>query len=205
MEFDRAQLSIMEKQKIIRYLQSFLAIPMLMVTIPLAGVNVSPAMNISVMPIQKNTNENSVITTQEEVSRREKANKIDTFFSIHDAPLEGYGMKFVVEAEKNNIDWRLLPSIAMRETTGGKHSCKNSEAPNNSFGWFSCKKGFKSIDESIEFIGLTISGNNPTSKYYNTDMTTEEILKKYNPDYIIPGYSKQVMNIMEMISSVEVG
>ncbi len=191
----------MKKQKIIRYLQSFLAIPMLVVTIPLTGVT-TPITLATKTPIVV-TEKNSVVTTQEEINRKEKANLINTFFAKNEAPLEGYGMEFVVAAEKNNIDWRLLPAIAMRETTGGKYSCKNPKAPNNNFGWFSCRKGFKSIDQSIQFISMTLGGNNLNSKYYHNKMTTKQILKKYNPDYIIPGYSNQVIQIMEMIDPAE--
>jgi len=199
-EFDRAQLSIMNRKKIIRQLQSIIAIPMLAIAMPLAGV--SSILNTTVNPIQI-MGENSVITAQEEVTRKEKADAVDSFFAKYNTPLEGYGMKFVLEAEKNDIDWRLLPAISFRETTGGIHSCKSVKAPNNNFGWGSCKIGFDSVEESIEHISKTLSGNNPKSKYYSNDMTTEQILKRYNPDYIIPGYSKQVMKIMEMIHSTE--
>ncbi len=188
----------MKKEKIIRYLQSIIAIPMLAIAMPFSGVN--PIFDLAGIPIQI-TKENSVITAQEEVIRNERAELIDKYFEKHGAPLEGYGMKFVLEAEKNDIDWRLLASIAMRETTGGKFSCKNPKAPNNNFGWHSCKKGFESVDESIEYLSKILSGNNPDSKYYKEGMTTEQILKKYNPDYIIPGYSKQVMKIMNTINS----
>lgn len=168
-----------------------------MVAIPLVGVN--PTVNMVADTIS--FEENSVITAQEEVSREDKALAIDNFFTSYNAPLAGYGMKFVKEAEKNGIDWRLLPAIAMRETTGGKQACKNPKAPNNNFGWFSCKKGFSSVDESIEYISMTIGGNNKNATHYRNDMTSEQILKKYNPDYIVPGYSKQVIKIMKMIDS----
>lgn len=176
-------------------MHSFVMIPMLMSS-PIASLG---SINLAVLDTNKITVENSVITTQEEVERKEKAEAIDTYFKEHDAPLEGYGMKFVLEAEKNNLDWRLLPAIAMRETTGGKQMCKNPKAPNNAFGWGSCKMGFESIDSSIEHIAKTISGNNPNVKAYKSGMTSEQILKKYNPDHIIPGYSLQVIKIMNSI------
>jgi hypothetical protein len=87
----------------------------------------------------------------------------------------------------------------MRETTGGKQMCKNPKASNNAFGWGSCKMGFDSIDSSIEHIAKSISGNNPNVKAYKSGMTPEQILKKYNPDHIIPGYSSQVIKIMNSI------
>ena len=191
----------MSKQKIIRYLQSIVAVPMMAIAIPLSGIqNIPEVAPSNVSNIEAS---NSVITTQEKEDLKDKASKIDTFFASYDAPLEGYGMKFVIEAKKNDIDWRLLPAIAMRETTGGKQACKNPKAPNNNFGWSSCRKGFDSVDESIEYISKTLSGNNPNAPHYKEGMTTEKILKKYNPDSVIPGYSKQVIQIMKMIDKDE--
>ena len=139
--------------------------------------------------------ENSVIITQEEVARKEKADAIDTYFAKYDAPLEGYGMKFVVEAEKNGIDWRLLPAISMRESTGGIHACK--KVPNSVFGWGSCKISFNSIDESIEIVARSLGGNNPKTSHHYEDKTVTQILKKYNS--VIPNYSAQVVKIMKAI------
>jgi hypothetical protein len=172
---------------------------MLAVAMPLAGMqNISD----SIVPNDNKVEiTDSVITTQEKEDLKKQADMVDSFFEKYDAPLEGYGMKFVTEAKKNGIDWRLLPAIAMRETTGGKQACKNPKAPNNNFGWGSCKRGFDSVDQSIEHISKTLSGNNPSVKHYKDDMTTEQILKKYNPDSIVSGYSKQVVKIMKMIDS----
>jgi len=188
----------MNKKEIVRYLQSIIAIPVFAIAMPLSGVS-----SISSLTVANNslTDENSVITTQEEVARKEKAESIDNYFAKYNAPLEGYGMKFVLEAEKNGLDWRLLPAIAMRETTGGKQACKSAKAPNNNFGWASCKMGFESIGQSIEHISKTLGGNNDNVKHYKSEMTTEQILKKYNPDSIVPGYSKQVIKIMKAIDS----
>jgi hypothetical protein len=182
----------MKKQKIIRYVQSIIAIPMLGIAMPLSGV--SSIINLNVVPIQI-TGENSAITAQEEVARKEKALAIDTYFKEHDAPLAGHGMKFVLEAEKNEIDWRLLPAIAMRESTGGKHACKS--VPNSVFGWGSCKISFNSIDESIEIVAKNLGGNNPNTDHHYEGKTTEQILRKYNS--YIKNYPAQVMNIMKDI------
>ena len=191
----------MSKQKIIRYLQSIVAIPMLAVAIPLTGIQNIPD------TVATNSNNigvsNSVITTQENENLKKEGDKVDAFFASYDAPLEGYGLKCAVEAKKNDRDWRLLPAIAMRETTGGKQACKNPKAPNNNFGWSSCKRGFDSVDESIEHISKTLSGNNPDVTRYKDGMTTVQILKRYNPDSVVPGYSKQVIKIMKMIDSDE--
>lgn len=165
---------------------------MLAVVMPLSGVSTLPSLAANNITV---TDENSVITAQEEVARKEKADAIDAYFKKVGAPLEGYGMKFVLEAEKNDIDWRLLPAIAMRESTGGLHACK--KATYSVFGYGSCKLNFKSIDESIEIVARSLGGNNPNTAHHYDDKTTIQILKKYNS--VIPGYSTQVVKIMKMI------
>lgn len=171
---------------------------MFAMTLPFANLSTLPSLAVNTPTI---SSEVSVITTQEDESRKKKAEAVDSYFEEHDAPLEGYGMKFVIEAEKNGIDWRLLPAIAMRETTGGKFACKSVKAPNNNFGWGSCKMGFESVDKSIEHISKTLGGNNDNVKHYKSEMTSDQILKKYNPDSIVPGYSKQVIKIMKEIEA----
>jgi len=193
----------MNKQKIIYYLQSIVAIPMLAIAVPLTGVSSIPSLAAINSTLTK---ENSVIITQEEVERKEQADLeikhkeqaelIDNFFASYDAPLKGHGMKFVLEAEKNKIDWRLLPAIAMRESTGGKHACK--KVPNSVFGYGSCKLSFNSIDESIAIVSRSLGGNNPNTAHHYDDKTIIQILKKYNS--IIPNYSGQVVKIMKKIS-----
>lgn len=167
---------------------------MLAIAMPLSGVSAIPTIDsINNSNLAK---ENSVIITQEEVIRKEKADAIDAYFAKYDAPLEGHGMKFVLEAEKNEIDWRLLPAIAMRESTGGIHACK--KVPNSVFGWGSCKISFNSIDESIEVVARNLGGNNPNTDHHYENKTITQILKKYNS--VIPGYSNQVIKIMKSIS-----
>lgn len=158
----------------------------------LSGVSEIPT---SFDALKNLTSENSVIIAQDEVIRKEKAALIDNYFALYNAPLEGHGMKFIVEAEKNDIDWRLLPAIAMRESTGGIHACKR--VPNSVFGYGSCKISFKSIDDSIEIVARSIGGNNPKTAHHYDDKTTIQILKKYNS--YIPNYSKQVVKMMEKI------
>ena len=165
----------------------------MLIASPLTGLG---TINLGVPDSNKQiTAENSVIITQEEVKRKDKADAIDAYFAKHDAPLEGYGMKFVLEAEKNEIDWRLLPAIAMRESTGGIHACK--KVPNSVFGWGSCKISFNSIDESIEIVAESLGGNNPNTARHYDNKTVTQILNKYNS--IIPGYHDQVIRIMKAI------
>lgn len=164
---------------------------------PLSGLATIPSMTAT---SDSYTEETSVITPQEEIIRKEIADKIDTYFESKNLPLAGHGMKFVEEAYKNNIDPYLLPAIAMRESTGGKQACKKVD--NSVFGWGSCKIDFESIEKSIEIVAMNLGGNNPkTSRYYG-GKTTEKILRTYNS--YIANYPSQVMKIMENIKNTEI-
>ena len=139
------------------------------------------------------------VITPEEQARLDKAAKIDAYFGKYDLPLEGYGMKFVLEAEKNNLDWRLLPSIAMAESTGGKFGCHN-----NPFGWGSCKIKFESYDKAIEVVAWNLGGNNPNTARHYAGKTTSQIIDKYNPPYIVATYNSKIHMIMGRIETTVV-
>ncbi|MBU4480459.1 glucosaminidase domain-containing protein [Patescibacteria group bacterium] len=124
---------------------------------------------------------------------KERADKIDAYFAKREMPLEGYGSKMVAEAEKNDIDWRLLPAIAIKESTGGKFACGY-----NPFGWGSCRIKFKSWDHAIEMLAYNLGGNNPTTARYYEGATTEEKLHHYNGS-VIPAYTGEVLEFMELI------
>ena len=130
-----------------------------------------------------------------------KAQAIDAYFKARNMPLEGLGLKMVLEAEKNDFDWRLLPAIAIRESSGGKNDCKTTKY--NSFGWGSCKIGFKSNEEAIEIIAKNLGGNHPKTEKYYDNKTTKQILRAYNPPSIVPRYAEQVMSIMKVIGEAD--
>ncbi len=131
-----------------------------------------------------------------------KAEAIDAYFKSKDMPLAGYGMTMVLEAEKNELDWRLVPAIAVRESTGGKHECK--KVPNNPFGWGSCRIGFTSNEHAIETIAKNLGGNNPKTAHYYDEKTVKQILHAYNPPSIVPKYAEQVMKIMSTIGPEDI-
>jgi len=147
---------------------------------------------------------NQAVNLETEVLKikAEKAEAIDAYFAERDMPLEGTGKKMVEEAEKNDIDWRLLPAIAVRESTGGKNDCK--KVTNNAFGWGSCKIGFKSDGDAIETIAKNLGGNNLNTSHHYDNKTTKQILRAYNPPSIVPRYAEQVMAIMNTIGDAEI-
>lgn len=105
-------------------------------------------------------------------------------------PLEGYGDQFVEAADKCEMDWRLLPAIAVRESSGGKQACGN-----NPFGWASCRLDFESIEQAIEVVGANLCGFNPRTEVYYKNKTTYERLWNYNGT-INPKYPEEVLKIM---------
>ncbi len=130
--------------------------------------------------------------SQKEVIADDRAGRLDAYFAKRDMPLEGYGAKFIEVADAREMDWRLLPAIAVRESSGGKHLMNN-----NPFGWGSAKIKFDGFNEAIEEVGSNISGNDKdTAKYYK-NKTVAQVLWAYNGT-VIPAYPKEVMNIMKM-------
>ena len=132
-----------------------------------------------------------------------KAAAIDDYFRSKGMPLAGTGRKMVEEANKYGLDWRLLPAIAVRESTGGKFACKS--VTNSFFGYGSCKINFKSKDHAIEVVAQSISGNKPSTAHHYAGKSTIEILEAYNPRTVVAHYPEQVMKIMDTIGDKEMG
>jgi len=191
----------MKNNNLIRFVQSLALLPVMTMSLSISGIhNIEISHNVLVKKVNIEAKGklalNQAVDPEVE-SLKIKADAIDAYFAEHDMPLEGTGMKMVEEAKKNDLDWRLLPSIAIRESTGGKNDCK--KVSNNAFGWGSCKIGFKSNEQAIEVVARNLGGNNPkTAKHYD-DKTTKEILRAYNPPSIVPRYAEQVMSIMNDI------
>lgn len=197
------------KPKILnQFLGSFVIFPIITLSIPFSGTGASNLeyqypkvafVEKTNTVISEFINFNQVGSSEiDELTegRKAKASVIDAYFVAKDMPLSGYGMQMVIEAEKNNIDWRLLPAISVIETTGGKFMCKNPKAPNNPFGWGSCRIGFKSIEHAIETVAFNLGGNNPKTERYYKDKTLEEIIDSYNPPEIVPNYKAKILKVI---------
>ena len=190
----------MDKKTILRYVQSFIALPLLAINFPAYQpiTPVSPATYTT----QQNTVEISGADAEKAKMLELAAKKIDAYYKSKNMPLEGYGKKLVLEADKNDIDLYLIAAISVQESTGGINACK--KVKNSHLGYGSCKINFESTDKEIEIVSKSLGGNHaPTARVY-ADKTTKEILQKYNPDSIHPGYWKEVMTKMQNIENQEV-
>lgn len=58
--------------------------------------------------------------------------KIEAFLKKHNSPLVPHAKEFVIQADKHQLDWRLVVSIAGLESTFGKFIPYNSY---NAWGW----------------------------------------------------------------------
>ncbi len=124
-----------------------------------------------------------------------RAEYIDNYFAKHNLPLTGYGKVFVKVADKYDLDYRLLPAIAMRESTGGKFACYNDK--DNVFGWHSCKTTFDSQEAAIDKVGAHLAGEIKSTKGYYGNKTVWKKLRTYNS--VIAPYPDQVIAIMNKI------
>jgi len=199
----------MKNNNLIRFVESLVFLPVMTLSFTFSGFHNVPAPQ-DVLVEKPNIATDSTFALNQALEpkvdldaelKKAKAEAIDTYFAERDMPLEGTGMKMVEEAEKNDLDWRLLPAIAVRESTGGKNDCKKVE--NNAFGWGSCKIGFESNEKAIETVAKNLGGNNPNTAHHYDDKETKEILRAYNPPSIVPRYAEQVITIMNVIGETE--
>jgi hypothetical protein len=114
--------------------------------------------------------------------------RLQQFFAERNCPLQTSATDFLIAADENGLDWRLLPSLSIIESSGGKDYSRN-----NVFGWDSCRAGFASVSEGIHFVADRLA-NSKLYKYKGL----EEKLRTYNP---VPEYPARVKAVMASLSS----
>lgn len=102
---------------------------------------------------------------------------LDDFFQKYNSPLYGHAQTIVDEADKNDIDYRLLPAIAMQESTLCRKVIKNSYNCWG-FGIYGGKvRRFANYDEGIKTVTSTLA-----RKYVQKGMVNpHEIVQMYTP------------------------
>jgi hypothetical protein len=117
-----------------------------------------------------------------------RLSRLKKYFADRDCPLKDSAQDFLLAADQNELDWRLLPGISMIESSGGK-DYKN----NNVFGWNSCKERFPSVRAGIHYVAAQLGKSN---RYKDKDVNRK--LHIYNP---LPDYSQRVQAVMRTIGS----
>ncbi len=117
-----------------------------------------------------------------------RVGKLEKFFGDRDCPLRDHAAEFIEAADRNNLDWRLLPSISLIESGGGKDYRNN-----NVFGWANCKRTFPTVSDGIHMVARRLS----RSRLYR-HKSLDRILATYNPQ---PAYSLKVKTVMRSIAN----
>lgn len=120
-----------------------------------------------------------------------RVGKLQKFFGDRDCPLRTHAAEFIEVADRNHLDWRLLPSISVVESGGGK-DYKN----NNVFGWANCKQTFPTVSDGIHTVARRLS----ISRLYR-HKSLDRILATYNPE---PAYSLKVKSLMRSIAMARI-
>ena len=116
-----------------------------------------------------------------------RAVRLAKFFSELHCPIRTLAEDFIHAADENHLDWRLLPSISVIESGGGK-AYKN----NNIFGWNNGAELFPSIRHGIREVAFKL-GRSPLYRRSNTAGK----LHTYNSD---ESYVDSVLGVMNRIS-----
>ena len=118
-----------------------------------------------------------------------RAVRLRRFLSRLHCPITNLADDFVQAADKNHLDWRLLPSISVIESGGGK-AYRN----NNIFGWDNGDQMFPNLRAGLDLVAYKL-GKSPL--YRNRDSVGK--LRLYNPDQ---SYATKVLDVMNRISPV---
>lgn len=113
--------------------------------------------------------------------------RLEIFLSRLHCPIASMAPDFVHAADQNRLDWRLLPSISVIESGGGK-AYRN----NNIFGWNNGLAPFPSLRAGLDLVASRLS-HSPI--YRNRDLIGK--LHLYNPD---ESYAGKVLGVMNLIS-----
>ena len=128
--------------------------------------------------------------TASEYKNDPRLEQLKRFFQAQDSPAQDFSEEFLRAADRHNLDWRLLPSISLVESGGGRDARNN-----NLFGWDGGKAMFTSVRAGIHKVADRLA----TSRIYR-DKDVDEILRLYNPN---ANYPQVVKSVMRRISPSE--
>ncbi len=115
--------------------------------------------------------------------------KIKSFFAEKKAPAAAHAEDFLLAADRHGLDWRLLPSVALIESSGGKYYSHN-----NILGWDNGRSAFPHVSAGIHYVARRLA----ESPLYR-GKSLDEKLTLYNPNR---SYPRRVKRLMEQLSTV---
>lgn len=134
------------------------------------------------------------IATEAKVSDARVAN-LKAFFRKHNSPLYDYAEVIVRESDKNGFDYRLLPAIAMQESTLCRSIPANSY---NCWGWGVYGDQvirFSSYDEAIRTVAEGIKAD-----YLDKGLiTATKIMERYTPSSPNGSWARSVNHFLRLL------
>lgn len=117
-----------------------------------------------------------VIPSYTPIKHDYRRSELLTFMQKHRFAKPYYINDYLQAADTNQLDFRVLPAIAVIESSGCVHLVKE-----NCFGWNSGRTGFRSIPEGISFVAEQLS----SGKYYKGKSLEQKIhaYNSANPNY----------------------
>lgn len=119
-----------------------------------------------------------------------RAAEVRAFLEKHSCPIPDLAPDFVVAADLNELDYRLLPVLAVLES-----GCGRSTRNHNLFGWANGKKDFGSFRASIHHVAQRLR----VAPHY-AGKTLPQKLKIYNRRL---RYRRKVLAMMDTMPSFE--
>ena len=121
-----------------------------------------------------------------------RAQKLATFLSKYNSPLAYFSNDFVQEADRNGLDYRLLPAIAGVESTFARNFIPETH---NVYGWGGGEIGFQSWPDGITKVSLGLKKG-----YLDKGAgSVEDIAKIYCP----PNSSRWAQNVRLFMEKIE--
>jgi hypothetical protein len=126
-------------------------------------------------------------TPPAQTSKDPRLSALRDFFERCACPIVKDSDAFLAAADRHGLDWRVLPSIAFLESTGGKY-----QKGGNPLGWGSGKIKFGSTRQAIHHVAERLAR---APIYAQKDLVGK--LKQYNPAN--KQYAAAVMEVMEQL------
>lgn len=137
--------------------------------------------------IKQKVVEENVSKKAKDTAFERKVNKVKTYLKSRRSPLANYANELVKAADTYGIDYRLVASISIIESSGGKHNFR----PYNAWGWG--KSGFSNWKEGIWAVSKGLG------KYYSRGLNTP---KKIAPVYCPPNAVKWGNNVQYIMNQI---
>ena len=145
---------------------------------------------LSVVPAAVSHADSKIPQVEQKSAEDPRLNTLRKFFLTLRCPLATAAEVFVAEADSHNLDWRLLPSLAVIET-----GCGRVARGNNIFGWNNGQASFPTLGAAIHQVAKTLSNG---TAYRNKSLMG--LLRTYNP---VQGYAERVRVMMTQIAPIE--